>query len=92
MTKFRTPDEWHEDFGDVLWWRLPLTESPWVGSPLCDEWEQDYFTHWSPIIVPEQVTSEDVSIATGAVEYLRSTGHGMYADAVAKVLQLVKGE
>ena len=24
---------WHEDDGDVLWWRFPLNEAPWVGTP-----------------------------------------------------------
>lgn len=28
-------DEWHEDMGDVLWWTNPVTEAPYVGSPLC---------------------------------------------------------
>ena len=27
--------EWHEEDGDVLWWKFPLSEAPWVGSPLC---------------------------------------------------------
>ena len=26
--------EWHEDDGEVLWWKLPITEPPYVGSPL----------------------------------------------------------
>lgn len=26
--------EWHEDIGPVLWWRFPLEEPPYVGSPL----------------------------------------------------------
>lgn len=26
--------EWTEDDGDVLWWRFPITEAPYVGSPL----------------------------------------------------------
>ena len=26
--------EWSEDHGDVLWWRLPISEAPYVGSPL----------------------------------------------------------
>lgn len=26
--------EWHEDHGDVLWWKLPIMESPYCGSPL----------------------------------------------------------
>lgn len=31
----RPLDEWHEDIGDVLWWKFPITEPPYVGSPLC---------------------------------------------------------
>lgn len=26
--------EWHEDRGSVLWWRLPISEPPYVGTPL----------------------------------------------------------
>lgn len=26
--------EWHEDHGDVLWWRFPVSEPPYVGTPL----------------------------------------------------------
>jgi hypothetical protein len=29
----RPIDEWHEDIGDVLWWKFPITEAPYVGSP-----------------------------------------------------------
>lgn len=25
--------EWHEDIGDVLWWRLPISEPPYCGGP-----------------------------------------------------------
>lgn len=27
-------DAWHEDFGDVLWWLVPVGEPPYCGSPL----------------------------------------------------------
>ena len=27
-------DQWEEANGDVLWWRFPITEPPYVGSPL----------------------------------------------------------
>lgn len=30
----RPLEEYHEDFGSVLWWRFPLAEPPYVGSPL----------------------------------------------------------
>lgn len=26
--------EWHEDHGNVLWWRLPVSEPPYCGTPL----------------------------------------------------------
>lgn len=26
--------DWREDRGDVLWWRIPISEAPYVGSPL----------------------------------------------------------
>jgi hypothetical protein len=34
---FTTPrplSEWHEDMGDVLWWKFPIVEPPYCGSPL----------------------------------------------------------
>lgn len=30
----RPLSEWHEGDGDVLWWRFPVREAPYVGSPL----------------------------------------------------------
>lgn len=30
----RPLEEWHEDHGDALWWFFPMTEAPYVGSPL----------------------------------------------------------
>lgn len=62
ITVARPEHEWHEDFGDVLWWRFPIQEPPWVGSPLGDDWPTmetpdgtrvPYYTHWTPIAVPE---------------------------------------
>lgn len=49
----RTIDEWHEDYGDVLWWKFPIEEPPYCGTPLDDSWP-DYHTHWTPIALPEQ--------------------------------------
>lgn len=45
-------DEWHEDYGDVLWWTFPIEEPPYVGSPLADDWP-GYHTHWTDIIEPK---------------------------------------
>lgn len=43
---------WHEDVGDVLWWRFPIEEPPYVGGPLDTDWP-GYHTHWSKIPVPQ---------------------------------------
>lgn len=29
----RPLSEWHEEIGDVLWWRFPIEEPPYCGSP-----------------------------------------------------------
>lgn len=44
-------EEWHEGVGDVLWWRFPISEPPYVGSPLDTEWP-GYHTHWQRITSP----------------------------------------
>lgn len=31
-------EDWHEDDGDVLWWRLPIREPPFVSTPLSSDW------------------------------------------------------
>jgi len=48
----RPLEEWGEDYGDVLWWKFPICEPPYVGSPLDCNWS-GYHTHWTPIIEPE---------------------------------------
>lgn len=49
-----TLDEYHEDFGDVLWWRLPIGEPPYVGRPYDQDFPDDYYTHWSKLVIPDQ--------------------------------------
>jgi hypothetical protein len=37
LTALLTPrplEDWHEDLGPQLWWTFPLSEAPYVGSPL----------------------------------------------------------
>lgn len=52
-------DEWCEDDGSVLWWRFPIQEPPWVGTPLDSDWpieddgdEIPYYKHWTPFVLP----------------------------------------
>jgi hypothetical protein len=52
----RPIEEWHEDYGDCLWWRFPIEEPPYVGSPLDTEWEENncdnLYTHFTTFDIP----------------------------------------
>ena len=51
--KVRTLDEWNEDDDTVLWWKFPIQEPPYCGSPLdCDF--PNWVTHWTILLVPEE--------------------------------------
>lgn len=43
----RTLDEYHEDDGPVVWWRFPVIEPSYIGTPGDDSWPSDH-THWTP--------------------------------------------
>ena len=53
----RPLEEWGEDYGDVLWWKFPIEEPPYVGSPLDEKWPEDH-THWNPIVMPQPPKGE----------------------------------
>jgi len=60
----RPRSEYHEDFGIVLWWRLPVQEPPLVGMNMDNEVGalEDYPdgpTHWSPLPDPRFMTASD---------------------------------
>jgi hypothetical protein len=44
-------NDWHEDYGSCLWWKFPIVEEPYVGSPLDDDFPF-YVTHFTKIITP----------------------------------------
>ena len=53
----RPLEEWWETYGDVLWWKFPIEEPPYVGSPLDENWP-GYHTHWTPIPLPDPPKGE----------------------------------
>ena len=53
----RPLEEWSEDCCAVLWWKFPIEEPPYVGSPLDESWPA-YHTHWTPISIPEPPKGE----------------------------------
>lgn len=46
-------EDWGEDYGDCLWWKFPIEEPPYCGSPL-DYNFPDYVTHFTRLIVPDE--------------------------------------
>jgi CDGSH-type Zn-finger protein len=44
----RRLDEWNEEDGAVVWWKFPVCEPAWIGHPNCDDWPDDFYTHWTP--------------------------------------------
>jgi hypothetical protein len=49
--QLRPIDEWHEDFGPVMWVQVPTEEAPWCGTPLDSDWP-GYHQWWCAL--PEQ--------------------------------------
>lgn len=47
----RPLDEWSEEDGPALWWKFPINEPPYCGSPLYSDWP-GYHTHWTRIPMP----------------------------------------
>ncbi|WP_438498587.1 hypothetical protein [Paenibacillus sp. IHBB 3054] len=47
----RPINEWYEELSDVLWWKFPIEEPPYCGTPLDADWP-DYCTHWTPLVIP----------------------------------------
>lgn len=45
--------DYHEDLGPVLWWKFPIDEPPYSGTPLDSDWP-GYHTHWTPIVCPKE--------------------------------------
>ncbi|NUP08376.1 MAG: hypothetical protein HOW73_20190 [Polyangiaceae bacterium] len=48
LRALRPREEYHEDYGPVLWWKVPIKEPPYCGTDLDDDFP-DYMTHWSPV-------------------------------------------
>jgi hypothetical protein len=46
VVEARPLSEWCEDFGPVTWWKLPVEEAAWIGTPNDDDWP-GYHTHWT---------------------------------------------
>lgn len=64
--------EWHEDMGDVVWWKFPMDEPAYIGSPLAEDWP-GYHTHWTPHPpVPPTWTDKQIDALHASAEQLGS--------------------
>ena len=50
----RPYEDWQEDMGPCLWWKFPIGEPPYVGTPGDDDFPDDFVTHFTRIPVPEK--------------------------------------
>ena len=46
---FKTVADWYEEDGCALFFKLDAGEPPFVTSPICSDWDDNYFTHWMPL-------------------------------------------
>lgn len=46
MSIFFPVEDWHEEDGDALFFKLDAGEPPQVTSPITVGFDSDYFTHW----------------------------------------------
>lgn len=54
--------EWNEDISHAcLFWKLPIVEPPMVTNPLSNDWIEDYFTHFTKIIEPDEQLAKDAN-------------------------------
>ena len=49
-------EQWCEDYGNCLFWRLPINEPPYCGTPLDVAWSEnnlgEYYTHFTILTEP----------------------------------------
>jgi hypothetical protein len=43
----RPLSEWREDTGSVTWWKFPIDEPAWIGTPMDTDWP-GYHSHFTP--------------------------------------------
>lgn len=48
LCTLRPIGKYHEDMRNVLWWKIPIEEPPYCGTPNDSNWPS-YHTHFSPL-------------------------------------------
>jgi hypothetical protein len=62
ITMLHPRAEYHEDFGDVLWWTVPISEPPFVGSPQNSDWDDEEMTCTHFSLLPNAVAHDKLSL------------------------------
>ena len=63
-------EHYHEDFGPVLWYRFPIEEAPWCGTPNDSDWP-GYHTHFQ--VLPElPIPVDPTKTVRDAIDELRA--------------------
>ena len=56
---WRDISEWHDDIGECFWTRFPVEEPYYAGCPMCDDWPDDWYTHFIPMTVFNHLIDKD---------------------------------
>lgn len=56
--RFYPADQYHEDMGPCIWYKVPVCEPPLITSPLSDDWIEDYYTHFL-LLIPMPIPDEN---------------------------------
>ena len=59
--------DWQDDHGPCLWWKFPITEPPYSGTPLDTDWP-GYHTHWTRFIIPNEPAPPVASMQRSGIE------------------------
>jgi hypothetical protein len=57
-------DDYHEETGCVIWWRMPHDNRryPYAGSPDCEDWpfepDDEPRLYWTPLITPRNIPAK----------------------------------
>jgi len=63
-------DQWFEELGNCLWWNIPVAEAPYVGTPLDNEFDPLYLTHFSILPAVKQPNGEQIR-GGGYLKYIK---------------------
>ena len=64
-------ENWFIELGTVLWWKCPIDEPPYAGTPLDVDFEKDYYTHFSLLPNVKDIDGEHIYSMSHQMKVIR---------------------